>query len=215
MVRGAYVSDTHPERTLGEPINGGGQLMKPNRALAAVLALAAAGLVGAPTPGSAQAQQAERHCNTRVVGVQPDGDYILTPQECYATFDQAARAAGVRSSSRVTPTNLDAALSAPVNALVTYIAVHYDGTNYGGSSISIQGTGCSGGGINWATAQAGQWNNRFSSGRHYCQYGAYMRYYNSSNYDPSNAFFTPGWTDSPGLGGLNNLTSSTKYGGTA
>lgn len=185
--------------------------MKLNRVACAAM-VGAVVLVAAPSASSASAPAAERHCNTRVVGVDADGNYILTPQECYSTFDQAARAAGVRSGSKVSPTNLSAALDAPENSLVSYIAVHHDGTNYGGSSIAIQGSGCSGGGINWATAQSGQWNNRFSSSRQYCQYGAYIRYYDSSTYS-GNSYHARGWEDKPDLGSLNNLTSSVKYGG--
>lgn len=167
-------------------------------------------LLSVTTPVSGQeSRKPEKHCNTRVLGTSPSGEYILTPQECFDTFDAAARAGGVRASETITPTNIDSLMDASVAA--TYIGIHYDGTNWTGSSMSVQGSGCSGGGINWATAQSGQWNNRFSSTRNYCQYGAYVCFYDPSNY-VAPYLAVQGWYDRSELGTLNNKTSSTKYG---
>jgi len=186
--------------------------MMRSRVLAAAITLIVSAVVLCPVTASAQGSKGgERHCNTRVLGASPEGEYILSPQECYATFDQAARAAGLSSPSRIDSQNVDSVMQAPANALVAYIAVHFDGQNFGGSSISIQGSGCSGGGINWATAQSGQWNNRFESSRQYCQYGAYIRYHDTSTYGGT-TYTAAGWQDKSTLLGLNNLTSSTIYG---
>lgn len=176
----------------------------------AALALWVASPLGVAGAGAAPGQERpERHCVVAVEGTDASGDYILSRPNCFSSFDAAVRSGGVEAPVAITPSNLDE-YDAAVSA-AGYIAIHYDFQSWGGGSLSISGAGCTGGGINLATASGGNWNNRFESSRHYCQSGVFVGYFNNSNYTGSSIYI--GGTNSPStLYGLNNLVSSIRYG---
>ena len=86
------------------------------------------------------------HCLTRVTGKSPSGELQLSTPACYATFSAVLSKA--RGGGSVVALSGD-----------FIIATHYDGFNYTGASISVQGSDCSGGYINLT----GWWANRVSS----------------------------------------------------
>ncbi len=110
----------------------------------------------------------------------------------------------------ITPSNLDE-YDAAVSA-AGYIAIHYDFQSYGGGSLSISGAGCTGGGINLATASGGNWNNRFESSKHYCQSGVNVGYFDNSNYTGSPIYLTGTTSYNTLFSLVNNRVSSIRYG---
>ena len=143
----------------------------------------------APEPSKEPATQ---HC---VVIVIDDNDGVLTtgPETCSDTeaeVDDFINGAspgttGLRSGSNV-------------------IGKHYKSTNYGGSSITIVGTTCSGG-VWWPT---GSWNNNIESSKHYCGSSA-TRFYDSSSCSGSGKSIYGQRTT---LGWMNNKASCVRYG---
>jgi hypothetical protein len=73
------------------------------------------------------------------------------------------RHAGLDQPDPITPTNVSSAMS----ATSSIIAIHYDFTNYGGSSLAVSGSACTGGYINFRTHYT-SWNDRISSTIHGC-----------------------------------------------
>ena len=87
----------------------------------------------------------------------------------------------------------------------TTIGVHYTNSNYGGSSISIVGTTCSGG--TWPAT--GSWNNNIESSEHLCG-SAYTTFYDYGSCATSSNYRI--LSRQPSLYGLNNKTSCVRYG---
>lgn len=129
------------------------------------------------------------HCLTRVTGKSASGELRLSTPACYATFaDVLVRAGGggvVASSG------------------TWIIGTHYDGANYTGSSISVQGSDCYGGYINLT----GWWANRVSSTINGCPTVGHY-YWPDLGGSSENTY---------GFGGnlytLNNLSESISYSG--
>jgi hypothetical protein len=139
----------------------------------------------AKTPPSTPTSAAP-HCLTRVIGKSASGELQLSTPVCYATFTTVLLKA-----------------EGGVVALSDFIiGTHYDGANYTGASISVQGSDCYGGYINLT----GWWANRVSSTDSMCPQvkhyywpdlgGSYESTYGSGN-----------------LSSLNNLSESISYTG--
>jgi hypothetical protein len=108
--------------------------MRVLRALFVVFVIAVGGITGIP---AAAAKEKIEHCTLEIRGIDKDGSYVTGPLEC-TTGPQAGRGG--------------------FSALTTYIAVHYDGFNLTGSTLSIIGGACTGGWLNVPN----NWNDRIS-----------------------------------------------------
>ena len=152
----------------------------PIRHRAAALAaafIAALTVFAAPAPA---APRPEEHCVLHVVGQADNGELLTEAPVCFASAAAAA--------------------ASPLGATST-IAVHYDGANFTGSSITISGSTCSGGWLNLSFA----WRNRISSTQNFCPQ---IRHFDGLN-------LTGAWQATFGTGGnlstLNNKTESVQY----
>ena len=94
------------------------------------------------------------HC-TVTVSPSPDDPSVLVPSDetCFKTPEEA------RSLAENGPTNARAIFNGGL------IAVHWSGPNFTGTSLSISGTDCAGGGI---TFTGGAWDDRISSTENGC-----------------------------------------------
>jgi len=137
---------------------------------------------------------AEEHCVVHVIGQEESGELIVGAEACYSSFEDAMTEEAVGAWG-------DGA-SPGAQALATFtIGTHYEFANYGGSSMSVVGSDCTGGWVNTSAA----WNNRISSTRHGCPH---IRHYSGANLTGSSQT-----TTAPGgnLTTLDNLTSSIQY----
>jgi hypothetical protein len=158
----------------------------------AALAVAGLGLLAIATPAGAAAPR-EQHCVVDVIGQEPDGELLLSEPTCYRTFDQA------QADARVAPASDGASTQALTASSV--LAVHYDGPNFTGSSITVSGTTCGGGYTNLTT----DWRNRISSSLNGC---SVVRFFDGLNLTGANeSQFASG-----NLVFLNNRADSVRYG---
>ena len=161
-----------------------------------VLALMVVGSVcGVASPASAQ--PSEEHCVVEIVDQTSSGELIVAEAACYPTFKIAMKSAGVAAWGDGAASTVDGLAAAATFTIGT----HYEFANYGGSSMSVVGSSCSGGWLNTSAA----WDNRISSTRNGCPN---IRHYAGANL--TGAFQS---TLAPGanLTALNNLTSSIQY----
>ena len=155
-----------------------------------------AGLAPAAVGDSGSAR-AESHCVVRVVGQTADGELLVSPAECYQTL---ASALGAASGGTLTldPDFSGAELLGDGGlgqfSLASTLGVHFDGLNGTGSSISVSGSGCTGG--YWNTGAA--WANRISSSWNGC--------YRLRHHDSPNASGSSG--DTVGVGSTHNVPST-------
>jgi len=152
---------------------------------------------------------AESHCVLRVIGEQPDGEFVTAPEACFATLSQAmsfASGGTVAFDADLSGADLLANRDGAATLASTFtLGVHFDGFNGTGSSISIVGSSCSGG--YWNTGSA--WQDRISSSwngcyrlRHHAQPGAPL----DDIYED-----TTGTYATHNLSGMNNKTRSVAY----
>ena len=157
-------------------------------AFTAVVAIGAASATDKTPPTTPTS--AAPHCLTRVTGKSPSGELQLSTPACYATFATVLLKAGGGDGV--------VALSGDF-----IIGTHYDGANFTGASISVQGSDCYGGYINLT----GWWANRVSSTINGCPQIDHYFWPNLGG--PSEA--------TTGFGGnlfwLNNLSESISYNG--
>jgi hypothetical protein len=164
-------------------------------------------LVGALPGLAVPTPDEESHCVRVVVGQKADGELILSEARCYGSFALAAldvSGGEVLLDPDATGGDLfDGGAEGSSLASFT-LGIHFDGYNGSGSSISIVGTGCSGGW--WNTG--GTWANRISSSKNGC--------YRLTHYDHSNM----GGDSQSTVGGgvthnlssfMNNKTESVSY----
>jgi len=172
-------------------------------AAAAAVAAAATGLVSTEAGALMPSQEpVERHCVVEVVG-EADGVLTTGPERCYATFDEAQEHGGSGQQGLSTGATRGRADTAFASASST-IGVHFTGTNYTGSSITITGSVCSGG-VWYLT---GSWNNNIASSYHYCGASATRFYDSASCSGTSYAIFAAAST----LGSMNDRASCVRYG---
>jgi hypothetical protein len=117
---------------------------------------------------------------------------VQLPANAVTVSDEQLTEAGVTSSSDV---------SAVVS---TVLGTEYDGTSYGGGTLTLTGSGgCDGTRFGFPNLSDYGWNNKPSSAKAYG--GCWSDHYDDPSYgDPM--FRCTG--NCPGLGGLNNKTSS-------
>jgi len=100
------------------------------------------------------------HCLTRVTGKLASGELLLSTPQCYATYGEVLVSAGVATVDENAQNLLGRGSGGAVALSGTFIiGTHYDGANFTGASISVQGSDCYGGYLNLT----GWWANRVSS----------------------------------------------------
>lgn len=87
------------------------------------------------------ASSRDEHCTVRVIGQEDSGQFILSEEECFDTYDEML--SGLEEG-----TDAD-----------FIIGAHYEHSNLGGSSFTVVGSGCTGGWLNVRPS----WNDRISS----------------------------------------------------
>lgn len=169
------------------------------RAAAAILLALVA--ISATAGASTATPRSERHCIVEVIG-NVDGALVTGPEICYPSRSGAAR--------QIAAVTAAPALSASPGGVsraaggTNIIGVHYTSTNYGGSSITIIGTTCSGG----VWRALGWWNNNIESSRHYCG-GSPTTFYDRTNCTGATISI---YGNQSSLGSLNNRVSCVRYG---
>lgn len=162
-----------------------------------VFILASALLVITGLTSPASATQTE-HCLVHTDGIDKEGNLIVTSTTCYNSFADVLREAGATEvSSDVTPAQAGSYLM-----LTSIIGVHYDGFSASGSSFSVEGSDCAGGGLPVPMG----WNDRISSTTNGC---LNILHYENINY--TGALETTYGAGNHNLGINNNKTSSIKY----
>ena len=128
------------------------------------------------------------HCLTRVTGRSESGELQLSTPACYATFATVL----LKAASGVVALSGD-----------FIIGTHYDGANFTGASISVQGSDCYGGYINLT----GWWANRVSSTINGCPEIYHYYWPNLGGWSEATTGFggNPSW--------MNNLSESISYNG--
>jgi hypothetical protein len=148
------------------------------------------GLAG-PTPDEGS------HCVREVVGQKADGELILSEARCYGSFMEAALDVSdgevILDHDATGGVLFDGGAEGSNLASFT-LGIHFDGYNGSGSSISIVGTGCTGGW--WNTGAS--WANRISSSQNGC--------YRLTHHDYPNRGGDS--QDTVGAGATHNLSSS-------
>lgn len=111
-------------------------------AVAAVSLVAAMAVLAQPASASDIANENERHCSVTVTGKRPSGELITTKPVC----------------SSVRPSEAPAAFT-----VASVVAVHYSLAGFGGSTFTVNGTGCTGGYLNlpstWVDVISSTWSN--------------------------------------------------------
>lgn len=148
-----------------------------------------------PSQASA-ASSGERHCLLTVTGKDANGTFQTTPMRCFKTYNEVLAARGLgREAYGTSATALQAQLT-------WAIGIHYEHENYGGSSFTVSGSDCKGGGLPVPSG----WNDRISSTLNGC--GSIV-HYQHINY--SGATFTTSGGGGNITGSMNDQTSSLRY----
>lgn len=122
------------------------------------------------------------------------------PEHCYGSFAEAQNHAAAESGSRP----VDGHDGFDTTSMSSTIGVHFTGTSYTGSSITITGSVCSGG----VWYPTGSWDNNIASSYHYCG-ASPTRFYDSSTCSgTSYAIYSATST----LGSMNDRASCVRYG---
>lgn len=177
-----------------------------HRLAAAAAVLLLAGLVTGSPPASAEDDAAgpAEDCVLSVIGQEVDGELIVEGPTCYSSLTDALVAAGaeVDPASDLTVADLAAdSGAARAVAASSVLAVHYDGSNLTGATLTVNGGACSGGYTNLSAS----WINRISSTLNYCPT---VRHYDGYNLTGSSQVTT---STSWNLTSLNNLANSVQY----
>ena len=187
-------------------------------AIAAASSLAIATLASVGDASAAKAPpstptDAAPHCLARVTGRAASGELQLSTPVCYATFARVLETAGqpvadktiTASQAREQGLVGERASGGGGVALSStwIIGIHFDGFNFTGSSISVQGSDCYGGYINLT----GWWANRVSSTMNGCPQT--IHYYWPNLQGSSEGLYGFGGN----LSWLNNLSESISYNG--
>jgi hypothetical protein len=191
------------------------------RALATIALVSSLVLTAAVSAGTASAAQAPPsaptadapHCLTRVTSRTATGELLLSTPECHATFAAVVERSGRSVTSQsITPAQAHqqglVGVAAGGGGMTTMsdtwlIGTHFDGANYTGASISVEGSDCYGGYINLT----GWWANRVSSTINGCP--AIVHYYWPDLGGTNETTYNFGGN----LSGLNNLSESIAYTG--
>jgi len=118
----------------------------------------------APTSGAQTTPGTLNHCGANVVGKLANGEYVLGPQECFASQGEVNQY--LASSAAGAP--VGAAPLSPDTVLTTF----YDPPSYNGTSFSV-GYSCGSGYLNFtefAYPGGGTWNDKVSAVVSSCSY---------------------------------------------
>jgi hypothetical protein len=141
---------------------------------------AAVGAVALPIASSQTAEAAptpveKPHCSTRALTAAQIDRGERSTVACFPTFVESMAALGVTVPANATPRDLRIQ---SVAALSGVLAIHYDGFSASGSSLSVGGTDCGGGGISLPAGDS--WNDRISSTKH--QLCGRVKHWTDANY---------------------------------
>jgi hypothetical protein len=163
---------------------------------------AALTLISVPVPASAAAQTEKVNCVITVTGIDKNGNFIHEPMKCYSSFGESLNAIGLKVSATVTPQSIDIKAVAAASGV---IGVHYDAANGLGSSLTVNGSNCIGGGLNVPLS----WNDRISSTLNGCPT---IQHFENTNY-AGGSFFSYGSGSLTAMTGsfMDNRTSAIKY----
>lgn len=121
---------------------------------------ATAALLAPSAPSIAAEPPSDDHCVLHIEGQKASGEFEVGDPVCFGTLAEALAEAGadVDSSDRQLRMD-DVATSDLASNSSGLLAIHFDGTNRSGASITISGSLCTGGWLNLSSA----WVNRISS----------------------------------------------------
>lgn len=166
-------------------------------------AVSAMAPAGATTAAEGSVGDAPRFCSTRMLSPAELEAGVRSVITCYDDFAQSLNAVGIKG---VSPTARPDTVS--TNDGSGLVAVHYDGYNGTGSSLSVGGSTCEGGGISFGAGD--WWNDRISSTRH--QSCSQIKHWTDADYQGATQLTNAG---SGGLANLNatlnDAVSSIKY----
>ncbi|MDQ3782560.1 MAG: hypothetical protein M3349_06440, partial [Actinomycetota bacterium] len=129
-------------------------------AVLAVLVLAAGLLVVVPaTAQTNERRVTEEHCVAVAVDQTADGELVVSEPECFATEAEADEALAALTTAAPSDSATAGSPGLQVPLATFTLGKHYDGFSGTGSSISITGSGCTGGYWNASS----YWTNRISS----------------------------------------------------
>lgn len=168
------------------------------RAVVCTVMLLVAATFAVPA-GAASSEPAtrEQHCVANVVGQLDSGELELSSLRCYQSLVQA-KASGSSFTAAGPSGSSEASAFSTLDGDV-WLATHYDGFTFTGSSFSVFGPSCTG----WLNMTAA-WNNKISSTESVCSVW---------HYDGFNRTGATEMLNAPGgdLTALNNRTGSTQY----
>lgn len=140
------------------------------RRVAIALSIVLTTLVFAPSPAGADSEPRSsraEHCSMTIIGQKPSGEFIMTRPSCADT------PAAAQALDRQAMATEDTAMMAQV------LAIHYKGSNFSGSSLTINGVDCNGG---WHNLNS-SWTNKVVSTRNmYCLRTTHYDLPNKVNY---------------------------------
>jgi len=165
-----------------------------------IIATALIGAVVLPAHTATAATQANNQCLITVNGTDANGNFIVESTKCYSSYAQVLTAAGGVN----VPTNVKAGMAPTSFGVLSIIGTHYDGTSGSGSSFSVTGADCNGGGLPTPSG----WNDRISSTWNGCP--AIVHYENSDYTGSTFTTFDVGSVSNI-TGYMNNKTSAIKY----
>lgn len=165
------------------------------RAAACVVSIAAVTAVQvASTTSDVGAGGPLDHCVLHAAADTESGSILTPPIDCYPTLSEAIEAAGgISPIGRLTRTSAASASS-------SVLAVHFDGANRGGQSLTVSGASCDAT-VNLSSA----WVDRISSTWNIC---GTVRFFD--DFDKGGVGETTGVTTN-NLGALNNIAASVYY----
>jgi hypothetical protein len=160
--------------------------------------------IAIPIPASADGETSKtQQCLMTITGKDASNMFKTTAEKCFNSYAEVLRAAGGENiADDITPAE---AKNNGVFALLSIIGVHFDANNGTGSSLTVNGSTCVGGGLNVPLA----WNDRISSTLNGCPS---IVHYENSNYVGS-SIITYGSGSLTSLSGayMDNRTSSILY----
>lgn len=181
-----------------------GHDVTPKRVAAVAAAVASAAMI---SPGSGGADPIQSitedpdggHCVLEVTGQKASGEYLTAAPRCFGTLAEALATAGVDIDPSNASLSMREVTRSDLLAAASTLAIHYDGFNWTGASITVSGAECNGGYINLSQS----WINRISSNRdQLCQ-----NVYFFSGYDKTGS----SETTNVNLSALNDASRSVMY----
>ena len=147
-----------------------------------VASVAAAALLVPFAPAGAAEPDSGDHCVLHIEGQKPTGEFEVSEPVCFGTLAEALADAGANIDSTRGQLTMDNVISDNLAAASGgFIAIHYDGTERSGPSITISGGQCTGGWLNLSSA----WINRISSTWNTCNTTFFDGYNLTGTADPT------------------------------